>query len=164
MKAIETHYDGYRFRSRLEARWAYFFNKAGVRYEYEPEGFVVDGKPYLPDFYLPNTYLRNKETLGVYVEIKRDGGEFLHEKFSKPLVVFFGEPLLNIWGGYWGTGGHQVYPHWDDNMLFWICKKCNATKIEFQESNYDYCPVCDKGSCDDHYMNNLARWARFQRF
>jgi len=97
MKAIETHYDGYRFRSRLEARWAYFFNKAGVRYEYEPEGFVVDGKPYLPDFYLPNTYLRNKETLGVYVEIKRDGGEFLHEKFSKPLVVF-SESQSSIFG------------------------------------------------------------------
>jgi hypothetical protein len=25
-KAIETHYKGYRFRSRLEARWAVFFD------------------------------------------------------------------------------------------------------------------------------------------
>lgn len=31
--------DGYRFRSRLEARWAVFFNNIGLEYEYEMEGF-----------------------------------------------------------------------------------------------------------------------------
>ena len=28
IKPIETHYKGYRFRSRLEARWAVFFDAA----------------------------------------------------------------------------------------------------------------------------------------
>lgn len=51
MKAIETFYNGYRFRSRLEARWAVFFDALGVKYEYEPEGFDLgDGDFYLPDF------------------------------------------------------------------------------------------------------------------
>ena len=51
MKAIETMYNGYRFRSRLEARWAVFFDALGVKYEYEPEGFLLpSGKCYLPDF------------------------------------------------------------------------------------------------------------------
>lgn len=51
IRAKETIYDGYRFRSRLEARWAVFFNALGVKYEYEPEGFVLpSGKSYLPDF------------------------------------------------------------------------------------------------------------------
>ena len=36
IRAIETSYDGYRFRSRLEARWAVFFNEAGIEYQYEP--------------------------------------------------------------------------------------------------------------------------------
>ena len=53
IKPIETLYNGYRFRSRLEARWAVFFDAAGIKYEYEPEGFEVDGVRYLPDFYLP---------------------------------------------------------------------------------------------------------------
>lgn len=35
----EKAYDGYRFRSRLEARWAVFFNNIGLEYEYEMEGF-----------------------------------------------------------------------------------------------------------------------------
>jgi len=32
IKAIETEYDGHRFRSRLEARWAVFFNAVGLTY------------------------------------------------------------------------------------------------------------------------------------
>lgn len=54
IKAIETHYKGYRFRSRLEARWAMFFDGLGVQYEYEMEGYDL-GKAgwYLPDFWLP---------------------------------------------------------------------------------------------------------------
>lgn len=55
--AIETYYNGYKFRSRLEARWAVFFDSAGIKYQYEPEGFTVDDGYkkyfYLPDFYLP---------------------------------------------------------------------------------------------------------------
>ena len=51
IKAIETVYKGYRFRSRLEARWAVFFDTLGLKWEYEPEGFVMpSGTHYLPDF------------------------------------------------------------------------------------------------------------------
>ena len=51
IKAIETEYNGYRFRSRLEARWAVFLDALGVKYEYEPDGFVLpSGRRYLPDF------------------------------------------------------------------------------------------------------------------
>ena len=63
IKPIETIYNGYRFRSRLEARWAVFFDAARIKYEYEPEGFDLgDGVYYLPDFYLPDD--------DVWVEIK----------------------------------------------------------------------------------------------
>ena len=55
IKAIETEYNGYKFRSRLEARWALFFDLLGIEYEYEPEGIILsDGTRYLPDFYLPD--------------------------------------------------------------------------------------------------------------
>lgn len=49
-KAIETKYKGYRFRSRLEARWAVYLDAIGWQWNYEPEGFDLDGIPYLPDF------------------------------------------------------------------------------------------------------------------
>jgi hypothetical protein len=47
-KAIETTYRGARFRSRLEARWAAFFDLLGWRWEYEP----IDLNGYIPDFIL----------------------------------------------------------------------------------------------------------------
>jgi hypothetical protein len=54
MQVIETTFDGYRFRSRTEARWAVFFSTAGIRFLYEYEGFKLNGRPYLPDFWLPD--------------------------------------------------------------------------------------------------------------
>lgn len=64
IKAIETWYNNYHFRSRLEARWAVFFDTLGVEYRYEMEGYrSEDWKySYLPDFYLPQ--------LKAWVEIK----------------------------------------------------------------------------------------------
>lgn len=70
IQAIETPYAGILFRSRLEARWAVFFDTLGIRYEYEKEGYTlapfVDDEEYLgqkdpiagplnylPDFYIP---------------------------------------------------------------------------------------------------------------
>lgn len=77
IKPIETEYGGYKFRSRLEARWAVFFDAFGIKYEYEPEGFVFeDGTRYLPDFRI---YVRHRprwndenvdEWRPVYVEVK----------------------------------------------------------------------------------------------
>jgi len=58
MQAIETVYKGYRFRSRLEARWAVFFDALGIEWEYEPEGYILKGGLcYLPDFWLPQVDL-----------------------------------------------------------------------------------------------------------
>lgn len=48
MGAIPTRYEGVEFRSRLEAKWAAFFDLAGWRWEYEP----VDLNGYIPDFFL----------------------------------------------------------------------------------------------------------------
>lgn len=56
IKAIETRYKGYRFRSRLEARWAVVFDALGLRWEYEPQGFSTPWGPYLPDFCLHGAY------------------------------------------------------------------------------------------------------------
>lgn len=63
IKAIETKYQGYRFRSRLEARWAVFFDALEISWEYEKEGFVLgEVGYYLPDFWLPD--------INAWIEIK----------------------------------------------------------------------------------------------
>lgn len=65
IKPIETYYKGYKFRSRLEARWAVFFDELGINWRYEHEGYkLYDGTWYLPDFWLPTF------NGGMFVEVK----------------------------------------------------------------------------------------------
>ena len=64
IRPIETIYRGYRFRSRLEARWAVFFDRCSVRYDYEPQGFELPSGRYLPDFHFNN---------GGFLEVKPAG-------------------------------------------------------------------------------------------
>jgi len=96
IKAIETRYKGYRFRSRLEARWAVFFDAFPLRWEYEHEGYDLgDAGFYLPDFYLPDL------EGGTYVEVKPDDGYLdgyekkfltLTEQTGKKLLLAVGIP------------------------------------------------------------------------
>lgn len=90
IKPIETYYNGYRFRSRLEARWAVFFDAADIEYEYEPEGYSLgNGQKYLPDFYLP--------CFDLFVEVKRDteqGVMEIKEKCRK--AISWGGPIKQI--------------------------------------------------------------------
>ena len=54
IKAIETIWNGIKFRSRTEARWAAFLEKLHIEYQYEMEGFhLPNGEMYVPDFWLP---------------------------------------------------------------------------------------------------------------
>lgn len=74
VKAIQTTYKGYKFRSRLEARYAVFFDVIGFRWEYEPEGYDLgEHGNYLPDFYLPdfNCWIEIKGTHPSKEELKK---------------------------------------------------------------------------------------------
>lgn len=48
--SLPTTYDGIKYRSRTEARWAYFWDQLGIKCRYEDQGFLTDGSAYLPDF------------------------------------------------------------------------------------------------------------------
>jgi len=87
VQAIQTNYRGYRFRSRLEARWAVFFDALDLSFEYEKEGFILDdGTPYLPDFWLP--------ALQLWVEIK---GELTVDETEKHLYLrYWQSPEISL--------------------------------------------------------------------
>lgn len=90
-RAITTRYKGYRFRSRLEARWAVFFDHLGIRWEYEPEGFELgNGLRYLPDFWLPDW--------GIWVEVKPGKPDDPSREKALRLVAQHGAPLLIVSG------------------------------------------------------------------
>lgn len=72
IRAIDTEYKGYRFRSRLEARWAVFFDAMGIEYVYEPEGYTDGQVKYLPDFLVKRDMGKGFEsaTGDTFIEIK----------------------------------------------------------------------------------------------
>ena len=91
IKAIETVYKGYRFRSRLEARWAVFFDEMGIEYQYEPEGFETKNGWYLPDFYLPE--------FNAWVEVKGDKSNFWEDVRKLTEVCYFKNSIGMMLGG-----------------------------------------------------------------
>lgn len=92
IKSIDTIYKDFKFRSRLEARWAVFFDELGIVWEYEKEGYDIEGIRYLPDFWLPD--------LDCWIEIKGDTPGYFEKKKAiklclasrKDVHIFIGEP------------------------------------------------------------------------
>jgi hypothetical protein len=104
-RAIDTHYRGYKFRSRLEARWAVFFDSAGIAYQYEPQGFVIGDTPYLPDFYLP--------AHGLWVEIKGTLPGNPSRRLASGLREATRQDVLILAGDCW-PHAYKVYYHWPE--------------------------------------------------
>lgn len=146
VSAIETEYKGYRFRSRLEARWAVFFDELGIDYEYEPEGFMLaDGVRYLPDFYLP------RFTLYIEVKPKMDRHcvdslqvkewerkcRLFRDVIGKAIMIVYGDPAEDIWGNIfaWIDDGEQLIT--DDSaarfIRVWGNKKDEDTERYYNE-------------------------------
>lgn len=96
IQAIETTYHGYRFRSRLEARWAVYLDAIGIAWEYEPEGFDLgNGLWYLPDFYMP--------AFGLFAEIKHgsdplESVDVFHGFFKATRMAALGKNIVWLQG------------------------------------------------------------------
>lgn len=157
MKAIDTEYNGYLFRSRLEARWAVFFDWVGIKWIYEPEGFILkDGTRYLPDFYLPEIetdvfcVVKRK---GVWVEVKGINSKEADRKCrlfasSKNTIVLLEGQIPTVEGVNSLSGyGYDLYTHYedgimvDDSYMFCECDECG--KIELQHCGWAYRMNCD---------------------
>lgn len=107
IKPIQTVYKGYRFRSRLEARWAVFFDAMKIEWEYEPEGFVLsDGTRYLPDFWLPQ--------VNMWAEVKADSFSEGEIRKCRLLATGTGYSCLMLNGmpdarNFWACEPHNPY-------------------------------------------------------
>lgn len=74
--AIPTVWNGIKYRSRTEARWAVFFQELNITARYEGEYFKLsNGTNYLPDFYLPE--------FDVFLEVKPDSDDLVTEEWVK---------------------------------------------------------------------------------
>lgn len=187
MEAKKTLYNNTLFRSKLEAKWAVFFDKCFIKYTYEPEAFLCsDNKQYTPDFFLPEAALRTghefdcktqdfiKMSLGVYIEIKPLGyvcDEDYKKRISEaihpsPLILLVGDPVSAINENQvrdQENRNEQLSPYWDNCMVLMYCKNCGKVKFEFDEGNYYICNKCGEDISGSE-LNKQAIEARNFRF
>jgi hypothetical protein len=91
MRSLPTCYDGYQFRSRLEARWAVFFHTLKIDdYRYEPEGYDLGGTWYQPDFWLPEQ--------DCWIEVKPDTPTEVECEKARLLALHSGKEVYILAG------------------------------------------------------------------
>ena len=90
VRAIETHYGGCRFRSRLEARWAVFLDALHIRWEFEPQGYELPSGRYLPDFRISTGMDPVRE---FWIEIKGPAPDVREITVASEINLYVG-PLL----------------------------------------------------------------------
>ena len=189
VKAIETTYKGYRFRSRLEARWAVFLDSFNEEWQYEVEGFELPSGRYLPDFWLPR--------LHCWLEIKGvepTSGETdrcydLAHATDKPVAMAWGLPYAaqeyEGWRGkhaaerlkvhcFDATDGSAGNNWWDEafwaidkNGLLCLCSNNSIGSREFRTPSTQVCwygmkQLWDIQSAIDEVHVNKAKSARFE--
>jgi len=134
IKAIPTKYNGVNFRSRLEARWAAFFDLVNWKWQYEP--LDLDG--WIPDFLVefPCSHSECYGSHKLFVEIKPIEGNSKYlenyakqhpmnkyfDKWKEPNGALFGlNPDNTIWTMCHGSGGGyfevSTFIRWD---YYWI--------------------------------------------
>ncbi len=182
IKAIETEYKGYRFRSRLEARWAVFFDACGVKWEYKPEGFDLgDGFYYLPDFLLHDVWVRNHTKCDLWIEVKgqmteRDAEKIIRfansgrendlcEVTKSPILIVtnipdFDDPFSYIWEE---TETHRDPRPFNFETIdgdYYAALPCITPQGRFGIIGSDYQENIDFEATEKAYA--LARQARFE--
>lgn len=113
-----------------------FFDDLGIKYQYEPEGFVLsDGTYYLPDFYLPD--------LKLWVEVKG-----VMDDMSRKKIELFAEELNWEDSKLWILGNvpkpfEQIYDLDEEELgtdAFWVFAK-NAADGPYLPC---ICPACGR--------------------
>jgi hypothetical protein len=171
IQAIETRYKGYRFRSRLEARWAVFFEALGLQWEYEKEGFVLPTTKrwYLPDFYIaglgwfeikprPETSFWWSPPDGSVEEEFFIGSDW-PDKPGPPGGILYGTP--GEIGPRWASDSvpYAGWDHGDGPYYFCECMECHSIGFQYEgraERN-KHKVGCNKGFAHKMYTHDSPR-------
>jgi hypothetical protein len=159
IEATPTKYKGVRFRSRLEAQWAVFWDELGVKWEYEPLTFkFLDGKQYTPDFWIVD--------LALWVEIKPNAKiareEEAKSKCSRLAWATGDLVYLDQSGMTWYTEEYCEYSgfpiplgSWIYSVLFLYCRDDVWQEDDVFESENHYWATCS--NCGKIGISRSAR-------
>ena len=108
-RGIPTTYRGVRFRSRLEARWAAFFDRCNWKWSYEP----LDLEGYIPDFLL------HFDANDLLIEVKPTRPSDDHEQHA--------DKIMNSG---WRAASAILCATWDEESSFSVRVGAAATFIQ----------------------------------
>ena len=167
---IPTKYKGVQFRSRLEARWAAFFDLCGWQWTYEP----IDLDGWIPDFMISDVLIEVKphRTYAEFGDCLRkifDADKWQHE------ILLLGVSPFRGGGGFDANVGWLCESaYWDDDefsktLEHWI--ECFANSPVIRPSHrVDFCHELGSYSgratveyygspCDVSYDEVMGMWA-----
>lgn len=145
IQAQPAVYNGIRFRSRLEARWAIFFDRLRVPYHYEPRGFQFGDVWYLPDFYLPRQcwWVEIKGQTPTEHELYKAG--MLATTTKESVLLFAGKTWLNTPGHIFAANddGNEAYRVVPGN--YWCrCPQCGGLAVYLRGYGRVACQICEQ--------------------
>ncbi len=161
---IPTTYSGTNFRSRLEARWAAFFDLIGWEWVYEP----LDASGYIPDFLItgkqplfvevgpcvtPEDYMaKSAKPAAVAAELGHDMLIVGVTPVQSPAVNGYSSPVAGLLGEFQNDVGeywfemsewHRCHPCHPDNIT------CGGVAVSHQFGSYASRP-CGHHDGDHH--------------
>jgi len=152
MKAIPTTYNNVKFKSKLEAKWAVWLDEHNIIWDYETQGFDLNGTWYLPDFYLPeiNTII---EVKGAMERLEKPYGlieslKTYSEKGEKTycpdetLMVLLAGPVPWFYNINWS---------YDNGFFIYKCSSCGVTNIVTDYMSYG-CRSCGEHKGVHHML------------
>jgi hypothetical protein len=156
IQPLPAFYNETEFKSRLEARTAYYLDLLGIRWQYEPEGFALPSGNYLPDFLCNDNF---------YVEVKPDDTAFKqYERKLRELCqitkkeVFYFPGLPQEPNDFAGT------TYWRNSSISWRYDDDNEREAMLDELGVDHrnpddlpflnCPyTCNtRITCDSYFV------------
>jgi hypothetical protein len=151
VSSIPCNYNGYKLKSRLEARWMNVLEYFSIKYLYEWQPVDLDGVWYEPDFYFPKlqTYFEVKGPLKNNVEKTRLLA--LHYKsyeFDPEFLVLIGDEEGNIYGF------SEVSMEFNKECSLFGCKECGEYWLAPDEGSFR-CRNKNCGAYDgDHHLRD----------
>lgn len=176
MRVIETEWNDWLFRSRTEARHAVFMDTLAVAFDYEPEGYDLDGVWYLPDY-----FLRQQQA---WLEIKGEYPNAEEMRKAKLLAYHSGQRVFISYGGitrprveqpsriitlwrsrFFGDGTVEETVIVDENYAWCQCAECGKFGIAYFP--YRCAPKChpaSNGLFETPQLLHAYRAAKQERF
>ena len=170
-RALETTYNGCRFRSRAEARWAVYLDRLGLGWDYERQGYKLpDGSCYLCDFWVPDLRVLAFHEPGLWLEVKGEQPTLPELDRCWRLGVGLAQPVTCAVGAPHGPRGALLrleYPWRENHLAVMRCYRCGDTFLDSLERNEGRCPFCGYDADEYHpelvWAAEQARSARFAR-